>query len=870
MAKFVKKVSTLLKHQAPEFVLNDHPRFLEFVKQYYTFMESAKLSVTSVESTDGIQLESETGLSDVLLLDANRISSNNTTEGNGDKVLQETSSFGKFEVGEIITGTTSNATATILVEDLLNGCLYISGQDKFIDGETITGGTSGAKATLDNYEANPVQNIQQLTNFRDPDKVINNFLTKMRTEFMATLPEKLDSNVSKTNIIKNIRSLYLAKGTAKANSVFFKMLFNENAETIYPKENMLRISDGKFDSKKILRAISSVGEPTDLIGRTITGVTSGATAIVETVNTFNIAGVVTTEFVLNEDTLKGTFVANETIRGTKTDLDAIFIKLTITSIPSVLTVTNDGANYSTDDSVSISAGGVGCSIQISEVGLGSLTDIFVGNGGSGYAIGDVVNFTHDTGGACSAKVSVVNGGIAPETGSVTEYGMETFDHIVLEDATQKNDHYTGNKIVQETGTGSNDVTDVRIINAGFGMSTLPTTTITSNSGSGCTLHPYGSEIGRVLKLKIVEYGKDYEDSPTPPTLTLPNQLIVTGATGNFTVGETVSGLGTDGSTTVTATVNAWDSDRGLMEISSPSGIFDTRVTLTGGTSSVEGTIRVIDLATASTTVAAVVDTDGTFLNEDGHVSELTMKVQDSLYYQDFSYVIKVGRAIVDWRKSFKDTIHPTGFYVTGQVNVETSVNVEMQTPLEGVVSGKSHIGLALIINTLFSTILGRRLGTVDDGTTLRSNSHVGVGVDLDDSTSEHFTANTRDVTLKRQHTIKQQSVEKYDLSHRSVTGIKFGSAIGQRMRSINRHIFMFAGHPDQSLNQTGAVGNDSTERKYIQGMNISELDRMFDTIGVQGTKNTSIDGEEIALLDIEHPRLRTNIAFPTEIRINYN
>ena len=37
------------------------------------------------------------------------------------------------------------------------------------------------------------------------------------------------------------------------------MLFNENSETIYPKENMLRISDfEKFDSKKILRAISSV------------------------------------------------------------------------------------------------------------------------------------------------------------------------------------------------------------------------------------------------------------------------------------------------------------------------------------------------------------------------------------------------------------------------------------------------------------------------------------------------------------------------------------------------------------------------------------------------------------------------------------
>ena len=98
MAKFFEKLSTKIKHQAPDFVLDEHPRFLEFVKQYYTFMESAEISVTSVLSTDGIQLESETDLEpSVLLLDANRISSNNTTEGNGDKVLQESSSYGKFE-----------------------------------------------------------------------------------------------------------------------------------------------------------------------------------------------------------------------------------------------------------------------------------------------------------------------------------------------------------------------------------------------------------------------------------------------------------------------------------------------------------------------------------------------------------------------------------------------------------------------------------------------------------------------------------------------------------------------------------------------------------------------------------------------------
>ena len=90
---------------------------------------------------------------------------------------------------------------------------------------------------------------------------------------------------------------------------------------------MLRVSDGKFDSKKILRAIESVGTPTDLIGRTITGVTSEATAVVETVNTFNIAGINTTEFILNEDSISGTFIADETIQGTKTDTDDTYIKL---------------------------------------------------------------------------------------------------------------------------------------------------------------------------------------------------------------------------------------------------------------------------------------------------------------------------------------------------------------------------------------------------------------------------------------------------------------------------------------------------------------------------------------------------------------
>ena len=149
MAKFTDKISNLINSQVPDFVLSDHPKFVEFLKSYYTFMESAEISVTSVETTDGIRLESElTTNESVLLLDASRLDTDRTQLDAGDKLITEDTTYGKFTRGETITGQTSKATSVILKEDLENGKLYISAQDKFIDGETLIGATSNASAVL--------------------------------------------------------------------------------------------------------------------------------------------------------------------------------------------------------------------------------------------------------------------------------------------------------------------------------------------------------------------------------------------------------------------------------------------------------------------------------------------------------------------------------------------------------------------------------------------------------------------------------------------------------------------------------------------------------------------------------------------------
>ena len=867
MATFKDKISQLINSQAPEFVVEQHPKFLEFVKTYFTFMESAELDVTSVQTTDGIQLETETAQSNALLLDGSRIDSDRTQLDTGDKIILESSAFGKFTRGETITGQTSGATTTVLAEDLSNGRLFISAQDKFIIGETVLGASSNASAVVNNYSPNPVTNIQELLNFRDPDKAISNFLTKFRNEFLNTLPENLNSGVNKRNLIKNVRSLYRSKGTNRGHELFFKLLFNEDSETIYPRENMLRASDGQWDTQLIMRAIQSTaqsltGDTSDLVGRTITGETSGATAIIESVFKFQIGTNLVTEFILNEDTISGTFQTSEVIRGTQTDEDDIFIKATITGIPNSTTLTNDGTLYTEGETVSITGGGTGAIINVDAIGRGSLTNFYIDDGGSGYEIGDDIDFddTGTGGGSAQAKVSVVNGGFTQEESTSTEE-----DHLVLEDETTRGDPYTGNKLTQESGTGSGDITDIRIVDAGSNYQSLPIVTVDDTNGSGASIFTYGTEIGRIQGLKIVESGAEHQLSPSPPTLTLRKKVLVLDLSGSFSTSETVSGIASD-STVVTATVVSFDTDRNILTLSDSTGTFASDTTITGDTSGATATVKITDLATATATVGATANTAGSFLNEDGHVSETTMRIQDSLYYQDFSYVIKVGRTINDWRDSFKKTMHTSGFYVTGQVNIQTQVSAQIQS-ITGINSGIDYQGVALVLNTLFSTIFGRRLGTTTDGTTLRANPEKGIDPDFTDSTSDHFTPNTRDLTLNQVITIKIPSISKI-----TVRGdeLKYGYAYcGPRMKSLYLNSVspaftsMYGGaHPSV---QTGSAGADSVVRSYVQPMQLSN----WANHRLIGLNSTTYNGEVVQIQDLSNDNLKTYIAYPTEISISY-
>ncbi len=198
-SKLLNKLSPLIEGQVPDFIQSDHPVFVQFLKQYYQFMEAGQITYTA--TVNYVTLETTT-VAYVL------------EESDGDRLVTESGSngtTGKFTNNETITGASSGATATVLVENSRDGKIFVSSQQKFITGETITGGTSGATGTIDEYRANPIQNIQQLLDYADVDNTIYDFLDQMRTSLMTAIPNSLASGVSKRDLIKNIKDLYSAK-----------------------------------------------------------------------------------------------------------------------------------------------------------------------------------------------------------------------------------------------------------------------------------------------------------------------------------------------------------------------------------------------------------------------------------------------------------------------------------------------------------------------------------------------------------------------------------------------------------------------------------------------------------------------------------
>ena len=726
------KVSTHIQHQLPEFIQADHPDFAKFVKLYYQFLESAEITFSEVNN----YLRQETTSINFMLSEAN------------EKVILEDSVV-KFTVGETVTGNTSKATATVLVDDVDGSTarLFVSSQNRFIVGETITGSLSNSTGTISSYKPNPVTSIQQLLNMSNVDATIFQFLDNFRDAFLEGIVDNLATGVDKRRLIKNIRDLYIKKGTKKGHELFFRLLLNEEPTISYPNEQMIRLSDGNWTRKKIIRALSNSGNPAELIGQVITGQTTTSTAIPVSVVSFREADTTVYEIEVDEDTADETFQSGEELVGTSSVTDGD-VSLTLLQIITGTSISDGGQYYTVGQKINVGAvsgsSNTGTAI-VEQITTGTVDEIIIDDVGTDYAIGDTINFnnTGTDGVNASAQISVVGGAISPETGSLAAYGMVATDHITSEPESQSfyNDAYDGLKIVLEDATfgdapGSNaneagSITDIRIINKGSGYTKLPLiSSISTTSGNGAKLKAATTNsIGGIDSVQITNNGFNYSSAPTFNSF---RHAVIKDISGTFVAGANM--------TSHTGTITAFDEDRQLLSMDTTANLAVGNTVTAGGAS---GIIANIGTASITSSVGNITTTVGEFLGEEGKLSSDVMRIQDSNYYQDYSYVVKVGESINTWRDAIKSTVHPAGWAVFGEVEVKSRVRAGVTAQTLDSFTPE----LASLLTNLIVTVFGRRLGTTDDGTSLRSSPKV----DVDSHTD--LTTTTRDTTLSRINTV---------------------------------------------------------------------------------------------------------------------
>ena len=148
-----------------------------------------------------------------------------------------------------------------------------------------------------------------------------------------------------------------------------------------------------------------------------------ASAQVDSVFSYNLGGEKITEFLVSKDSELGTFAVGHTITGIDNAVSDTTITAKIIGILSKYDAANSTSSQylSTADALTISAAnGNDGGAKIDSVTSGTISEIIVDDGGSGYAIGDTITVTNaNTNGTnLAGQVSLVDGGIAPEAGDL--------------------------------------------------------------------------------------------------------------------------------------------------------------------------------------------------------------------------------------------------------------------------------------------------------------------------------------------------------------------------------------------------------------------------------------------------------------------
>lgn len=784
------KISNLVSSQVPFFVRNDHPQFVKFLEYYYKFLEQEGYPVDIQKNI--VKLKDI----DHLNRKANTITYNFPVSLNSYAGSINTSN-GAWSIVSVVAGMAVNYNANnfsspvdltlfnFLATGAANNNFYPYSYADINQGGAVnsadtlnwvkysTLGTTG-NTIIDSNAANVVSKMLVLQNTYPgyfysglfdyntvtvqsdlpPTALELELANKLYETYLQLFPKQI--NVDRSILLKHAREFYTTRGTEASYRFLMNILFNEqNLDFYYPKNDILKASDGKWYLQKSLRvsdiyldgiANTNISGLEKFINTIVRGNTSGATATVEKIDTFYESGTLIDELIISN--IRGTFNNGEQVftqfndtTGTRTATANVF-----SGIINSVTIINAGSGYNVGDPVIVqSTSGSGANIQVGRVSSGNIASITVLDGGAGYRANDFMLFTGGAGSGSNGYVSIVDktGKFHSNTYNIcssiidleanTAIGNAKYSNLVSS-ITDPANNWISNSLSFFVYANTGPATAITIGNPGSGYTSTPSISILANTRI--------QELGILGRLQIISAGQGYVIGDTITITNVWNSYgtgaaaSVTNVSSNGAITEVkfvnVPGHITGGAgysptdfptaTVVSSNVLAYGANVAVTGLLGYGGSFISANTTLGAierliilnrgfgyTSTPTLNLKTTGDGTANASaqiIQGVFTYPGRYINDDGMVSSYNF-LQDRDYYQNFSYVMRMRASIEQYRKSLKGLIHPAGTKMFGNYlvideNVTPSYSADAtETTVANTIS-KTYVKTGNTINVAYA------------------------------------------------------------------------------------------------------------------------------------------------------------------------
>ncbi len=363
---------------------------------------------------------------------------------------------------------------------------------------------------------------------------------------------------------------------------------------------------------------------------------------------------------------------------------------------------------------------------------GNIVDLKLGFGTrtstNTYSVKRGVSYTkyyyYDRDGVVNSEHSYFNIINDPLQGEKTSLYVTPTKILYSTDIKSLNDGTGTIKYISKSSSSVGEINSLKISNIGRDYKKVPIVTGVydkdGNIDNTVSAFLNSTDIGIPSSIQIDTNGGSYHSDQTIKSNVRSNYIFKLSGfdSDSYDVGETI--VQRSGATEIArARVTSWRKGSNILVVDRVTGIFRENQQIIGLAKGKRATLDNISYTEFTPVIKTYFDNIGKYTSDLGKVGDANQRIHDSNYYQDYSYLIKSKTPINTWRSLIKETTHPSGFKVFGEVDIETSAEIPMSnsstTTHNSFIELKSDIKVESVTKTVTQYIVSTESQLIEQG-----------------------------------------------------------------------------------------------------------------------------------------------------------